>query len=243
LLPEGDLLHDRRGLKTGQEAVAMETKIVNGLTSAAFTRALDRVGTRARTSLLIVLPAVMALAIWTLPAAAAAGGAMAQVQSAVASARKVLADPNYKSAPQTKRTELLKLLDNTFDFDGMARSSLGSYWKKLRPQQREQFVALFHQKLERRYVKIIEDYSGAQINFVKENPNGPGRAEVYTNVVNPMLAEPLQMNYMLMRKDGTWKVYDIDIGGISEVDSYRKEYAQINNGQGYDALVKKLQSS
>ncbi len=167
---------------------------------------------------------------------------MALVQSAVASARKVLANPDYKSAPQTKRTELLKLLDNTFDFDAMARSSLGPYWKKLRPDQREQFVALFHQRLERRYVKIIEDYSGAQINFVRENPNGADRAQVYTNVVNPMLAEPLEMNYMLIRKDGSWKVYDIDIGGISEVDSYRKEYARIINGQGYDALVKKLEN-
>jgi phospholipid transport system substrate-binding protein len=188
----------------------------------------------------------MALAIltgWALAVSSrAAASAMAQVQSAVAGARKVLADPNYKSIPESRRTELLKLLDSTFDFDDMARSSLGAYWKKLGPQQREQFIALFHQRLERRYVKIIEDYSGAQINFVKENPNGPDQAEVYTNVVNPMLAEPLQMNYMLKQKDGAWKVYDIDIGGISEVDSYRKEYAQIIDSQGYDALVKKLKN-
>jgi phospholipid transport system substrate-binding protein len=221
----------------------METKTENGLTSAAFASPRVRVPTSARICLAMALLACMALMTRKLPIAAAANSAMAQVQSAVASARKVLADPNYKSAPQAKRTELLKLLDNTFDFDAMARSSLGSYWKKLRPQQRAQFVALFHQRLERRYVKIIEDYSGAQINFVKENPNGPDRAEVYTNVVNPMLAEPLQMNYMLKQKDGTWKVYDIDIGGISEVDSYRKEYAGIINGQGYDALIKHISNA
>ncbi len=183
----------------------------------------------------------MVLASWTL---AVTGGAlsdpMAQVKSAVDKARKLLDDPNYKSAPETKRTELLKLLDTNFDFDDMARSSLGSYWKKLGPHEREQFVALFHQRLERRYVKIIEDYSGAQINYVRESPIGPDRTEVYTNVVNPMLAEPLQLNYLLKQKDGAWKVYDLSIAGISEVDSYRKEYAQIINGHGYDALLKKL---
>src|SRR5262249_44905677 len=139
-----------------------------------------------------IVLALIVLASWTMPAAQeGSSDAMAQVKSAVEKARKILADPGYKSAPQSKRTELLKLLDNNFAFDDMARSSLGSYWKKLNPDQRGRFVELFHQRLERRYVKIIEDYSGAQINFVRESPSGPDRAEVYTNVVNPMLAEPL----------------------------------------------------
>ncbi|HKD68670.1 MAG TPA: ABC transporter substrate-binding protein [Candidatus Binataceae bacterium] len=188
-----------------------------------------------------IVLALIVLASWTMPAAQeGSSDAMAQVKSAVEKARKILADPGYKSAPQSKRTELLKLLDNNFAFDDMARSSLGSYWKKLNPDQRGRFVELFHQRLERRYVKIIEDYSGAQINFVRESPSGPDRAEVYTNVVNPMLAEPLQMNYLLQRSGGAWKVYDLDIGGISEVDSYRKEYVQIINSQGYDALLKHI---
>ncbi len=171
---------------------------------------------------------------------AASADAMAQVKSAVAKARQLLADPAYKSAPESKRAQLLKLLDDNFDFDGMARSSLGSYWKQLGPAERQHFVGLFHQRLERRYVRIIEDYSGAQINFLRQNSTGPDRAEVYTNVVNPMLAEPLELNYLLRRTHDTWKVYDINIAGISEVDSYRKEYNQVINSQGYAALLKKL---
>jgi phospholipid transport system substrate-binding protein len=192
-------------------------------------------------SRITILLGLMVLSSWTQPVAeGAASDAMAQVKSAVDKARKLLNDPNYKSAPENRRTELLKLLDSNFDFDEMARSSLGSHWNNLSPNQREQFVELFHQRLERRYVKIIEDYSGAQINFVRESPNGPDRTEVYTSVVNPLLAEPLQMNYLLSEKHGVWKVYDLDIAGISEVDSYRKEYAQIINSQGYDALLRKL---
>ena len=191
--------------------------------------------------LIAILLALLVLASWTPLAAEGAGSdAMTGVKSAVDGARKLLGDANYKAAPESGRTELRKLLDSNFDFEAMARSSLGSYWKKLNPQERKHFVELFHQRLERRYVQIIEDYSGAQINFVKESPNGPDRTEVYTNVVNPMLAEPLQINYLLKQKDGVWKIYDLDIGGISEVDSYRKEYAQIINSQGYDALLRKL---
>jgi phospholipid transport system substrate-binding protein len=99
----------------------------------------------------------------------------------------VLAEPSHKSVPESKRIELFKLLDDNFDFDDMARSSLGSYWKKLTPKERQHFVELFHQRLERRYVKIIEGCSGAQIKFLRENPIGPGRTEVYTNVINPIL--------------------------------------------------------
>ncbi len=190
---------------------------------------------------LTILLGLIAFAGSALAAAdGARSDAMAQVKSAVAKARQLLDDPNFKTAPESRRTELLKLLDNNFDFDGMARSSLGSYWKKLKPDQRERFVALFHQRLERRYVKIIEDYSGAQINFLRENGSGPDQTEVYTQVVNPILAQPLELNYLLRRKDGAWKVYDLDIAGISEVDSYRTEYVQIIDSHGYDALLKKL---
>ena len=219
------------------EAPTMKRSTRPSLSSVAPLR-MRAIGPAVRVAILLTL---IFLARWTLPVAEAApSDAMAQVKSAVEKARKLLADPNYKSAPETKRTELLKLLDDNFDFDDMARSSLGSYWNKLNPNERERFVALFHQRLERRYVKIIEDYSGAQINFVKENPNGPDRTEVYTDVVNPMLAEPLQMNYLLKRTEGGSKVYDLDIAGISEVDSYRKEYAQIINSQGYDGLLKHI---
>jgi phospholipid transport system substrate-binding protein len=228
----------------GKEAFPMEGKSTNGLMLARlFGAAAVRPWASSRIARLTIWLGLTVLASWTLTAAdAAASDAMAQVKSAVAKARQLLADPNYKSAPESKRTGLLKLLDDNFDFDDMARSSLGSYWKKLGRNQRPHFVELFHQRLERRYVKIIEDYSGAQINFLRENSNGPGLAEVYTNVVNPMLAEPLEMNYLLKRKSEAWKVYDLDIAGVSEVESYRKEYAEIINSQGYDALLKKLSS-
>ncbi len=206
------------------------------LAAARSSAGADSLARFGQTALAAALMLVAAAAL----GAASGADPMAQVKSAVAKAQRILSDPGYKSAPQSRRAELLKLLDDNFDFDDMARSSLGPYWKKLGPQQRARFVGLFHQRLERRYVKIIEDYSGARIDFVNQSRNGPDRAEVYTNVVNPMLAEPLRFNYLLKQKNGVWKVYDLNIAGISEVDSYRKEYAGVINGQGYDALLARL---
>jgi phospholipid transport system substrate-binding protein len=174
-------------------------------------------------------------------AAPAAATAMAAVKSAVNEALKILADPKYKSAPESERGALLKLLDADFDFPGMARSALGPDWKKLSADQQKHYSAAFKGFLEARYVKIIESYSGQKIDFVKESTTGPDRSEVLTNISSPMLQTPLDFNYMLRNEGGQWKVYDMVIAGQSEVASYRDEFTKLMNGAGgFDGLMKKL---
>ncbi len=181
------------------------------------------------------------LIVATVIAAPAATTAMAAVKSAVNEALKILADPKYKSAPESERGALLKLLDADFDFPGMARSALGPDWKKLSDHQQKHYAAAFQGFLEARYVKIIESYSGQKIDFVKESTTGPDRSEVLTTVNSPLLQSPLDFNYMLRNESGDWKVYDMVIAGQSEVASYRDDFTKLmNNGGGFDALMKKL---
>lgn len=174
---------------------------------------------------------------------AAGQSAMAAVKATVNQTLSILKNPAYKTAPEAQRAKIRELLDEHFDFDGMAQSSLGASWKKLSPSQRKRFIQAFRRYLERHYVKIIEGYSGQKIEFVKETRIGPGESEVWTNVIQPQLATPLQMNYQLKREGGVWKAYDINIAGISEVENYREEYQKIFNNQGFDALLKKLATS
>src|SRR5260370_14657096 len=104
----------------------MEARTMKGSLPASLSCAASRcLWAASQISRITMLLGLVVLASWTQPVAeGAASDAMAQVKSAVDQARKLLDDPNYKSAPESKRTELLKLLDSNFDFDEMALSSL-----------------------------------------------------------------------------------------------------------------------
>ena len=178
--------------------------------------------------------------IASLPAISSADTAMATVKSAVNQALKILADPKYKSAPESERAALLKLLDDDFDFAAIGRSAIGPDWKKLDANQQKRYQTAFKSFLEQHYVKIIETYSGQKIDFVKETSIGPDRSEVLTNISSPMLQTPLDFNYRLHNEGGKWKVYDMVIAGQSEVASYRDDFTKAMNSGGFDSLMKRL---
>ena len=52
---------------------------------------------------------------------------------------------------------------------------------------------------------------------------------------------PIPITYSLYLKDGAWKVYDIQIDGISLVANYRTSFNNEIRNKGLDNLIKTLQ--
>ncbi|MGD0073712.1 MAG: ABC transporter substrate-binding protein [Candidatus Binataceae bacterium] len=167
---------------------------------------------------------------------ASATDAMAEAKATVDQVLQILKNPEYKSAPAQLRQKLRSVIGGHFDFTDMSRSALGIHWESLSEQQRNEFVPIFTSLLESAYMSRIENYSGQQIQFVREISDGPGYAEVYTNIVQNG-AQPIGVNYRLKQSDGGWKVYDVLVDGISLVQNYRAQFNRVINSSGYDSLV------
>lgn len=162
-----------------------------------------------------------------------AGDPMALVKSTVNQVVGVLQD---KAAPQqTRRERLIDLVAGRFDFADMARQSLGAHWNQLTPAQQNEFVPLFTSFMEAAYLDKIEGYSGQPIQFVKESSEGPGYAQVSTNVQQDK--QPIRIDYRLKQESDGWRVYDVTVDDISITANYRNQFNRVIDNQGYDALV------
>ena len=149
-----------------------------------------------------------------------------------------LKEPGFTA--EARRQKVKRIVDPYFDYQEMAKRSLGPAWGKLSPGQRQEFVALFSQLLEASYSDKIEKYAQrVQINYTGEILEGD-YAEVRTVVVKANDRSPL--NYRLMNEDGTWKVYDVVIEGVSLVSNYRSQFSRIIHESGYAELVKRLKT-
>jgi phospholipid transport system substrate-binding protein len=51
------------------------------------------------------------------------------------------------------------------------------------------------------------------------------------------------IEYLLLRRDGTWKIYDVVAEGAGMVTNYRAQFAQIIRQESYDDLLKRLKMS
>jgi phospholipid transport system substrate-binding protein len=166
-------------------------------------------------------------------------GPMETTQSLVNAALKVIAN---KSIPVAQRGEQVRqLIEPEFDFTEMSRSALGYHWKSLSPNQRGEFTQVFTRFIEAAYASKIGDYSGQRVDFVKESPLGDGYAQVFTNIVQAG-KDPVPLNYLLERRNGTWKIYDVTVDNISIVANYRTQFDRVINEDGFDKLLADLKA-
>jgi phospholipid transport system substrate-binding protein len=153
-------------------------------------------------------------------------------------ALNALKDPS--SQGEVRRQNVKRIVDPYFDYQEMAKRSLGPTWAKLSAGQRQEFVQIFSQLLEASYSDKIEKYAQrVKIDYTGEILEGE-YAEVRTVVVKANDRIPL--NYRLLNEGGTWKVYDVIIEGVSLVSNYRSQFSRIIHESSYAELVKRLKT-
>ena len=194
-------------------------------------------GLNSRTGLFIFL---LAVALLFDRAATIAGEPLELIRAATEGAIAVLKDPKLKSPEQKKeRIDRLKELVNPiFDYDEMARRSLGAHWRRRSPTEQEEFTKLFRDYLERIYSDKIDFYDGQKVVFGRETIE-QDYAQVESKMINAK-GEENSVVYRLKRTDCKWKVYDAVIEHISIVNNYRSQFDRVISKGSYEELKKML---
>jgi len=167
------------------------------------------------------------------------GAATEAVRSTINEVIRVLKDAELKKAgrAEERRRLLEKVIGDRFNYEEMARRSLGAQWNKLSDKERQEFVDLFKRLLSNSYADKIEGYSGEQVHYLNERLEGD-YAEVRTKVRSDKSEIPL--DYRLLNKSGDWHVYDVVVDGVSLVNNYRGQFTKILRESSFADLLEKL---
>ena len=184
------------------------------------------------------------MVVGLLAGVAGAGEPLDRIRETVTDVLAILEDETLQSPEnQTlRRGKLRQAVYKRFGFEEMARRSLGRHWRDLNAEQREEFVGLFSDLLERSYIGRIEGTgSGSQVDYPRETIDEEGFASVLTLITN-RLGSQIDVEYRLLQRDGgtPWEVYDIVIEGVSLINNYRTQFNNVIHRTSYDGLVKQL---
>ena len=186
-------------------------------------------------------PAVaLGMLIFMTPSSSFAGPASDQLKQSVEKIQTILADPALKGDAKTasRRQKLKEIVSERFDFNEMAKRSLGAQWQKRTAAEQQEFVRLFTDLLEGTYLSKLEEYSGEKIQFVNERQE-KDFAEVNTKLINKK-GEEFALDYRLMNANGDWKVSDVVIENISLVNNYRSQFNRVLSRSSFDELVQNM---
>ncbi|MCS7215824.1 MAG: ABC transporter substrate-binding protein [Thermodesulfovibrio sp.] len=166
-----------------------------------------------------------------------------QIKNIVDKVLNILKDPKYKGKNKTqqRRAALRKEIEKVFDFEEMSKRSLGVYWKDRTPQEKNEFIALYKDLLERSYIEKIESYTDEEVIYTDEKIEDGKYAEVKTKVITKEKKE-IPIDYRLYFTGKDWKVYDIVIEGVSLVNNYRSQFSKIIRNNSYQELVKRMKN-
>lgn len=152
-------------------------------------------------------------------------------------------DKDIQSGNTRKASELIeaKVLPN-FDFNRMTALAVGKDWRGATVEQKKVLIEEFHTLLVHTYANALTAYKSQTINFKPfKMAAGETDVTVKTEVKRPG-AKPISIDYSLQKDGGTWKVYDVIVGGVSLVTSYRDQFKQEIAASGIDSLIKSLQN-
>jgi len=140
--------------------------------------------------------------------------------------------------------KLQKLIDDKVapyvDFERMTRLAVGKGWRTATAEQRDALMREFRTLLVRTYSGALSHVTDHQVKMRPFHAQ-PADTDVTVHTqVAPSAGDPIQLDYRLEKTDAGWKIYDLNILGISLVENFKNSFAsQINQG-GVDGLIKSL---
>jgi len=129
------------------------------------------------------------------------------------------------------------------DFEQATRLAVGRAWRQATPEQQKRLVSEFRNMLVRTYSNAISAYQGQTLKVLpsRGGKQDPEETTVRTQFVRSG-GQPLPIDFTMHQKEGTWKVYDIVVEGVSLVMTYRSEFDAVVKQEGIDGLIKRLAS-
>ncbi len=162
------------------------------------------------------------------------------LQKGVEEGLRILHDPKFKNAElKDAQQQLGIILQQLFDFREFSRRVLASNWKNFTPRQQEEFVSVFTEFLSKFYLgKLQEKYKDETLIYVGQELKTPTRALVNVKVV--WRGQKIPVNLRMIKRKGLWKIYDIQVLGISAVRNYRAQFQFILRKETPGQVIERL---
>ena len=144
-----------------------------------------------------------------------------------------------------KGEEIIKILDEIFDYELMAKIALGKdAWNSITTQEQDDFTKTFEEKLKRSYIEKLELYNDQKIKIVDLIPYKKTRLQLQTQIIGKNEIFDINYNFYNKEKNGdNWLIYDVDLLGVSIIQTYRQQFSGILEKMSFREMLLELKNS
>lgn len=144
-----------------------------------------------------------------------------------------------------KAQEIIKIIDEVFDYELMSRIALGKEtWDTLSSQKQKEFTKIFETKLKNSYTEKLELYNDQKVKILNLKPYNKTRLQLESELVGKEGVYQINYNFYNKSKDSEqWLIYDVDLVGVSIIQTYRQQFAGLLKEKTFDEMLTLLENS
>jgi phospholipid transport system substrate-binding protein len=129
-----------------------------------------------------------------------------------------------------------------FNFSRMTQIAMAVNWRKASPEQQQALIAEFKTLLVRTYSNALSLYRDQAIDFKPLRAKPEDNEVTVRSEIRQRGQQPLGLDYEMEKTGQGWKVFDVKVGGVSLISTYREDFAGQVRDVGIDGLIKVLAS-
>lgn len=165
----------------------------------------------------------------------------ASPEQAVDSFHLALVNAMQADSAVTRKTIIDEAIGKYFNVQTIARISLGRNWRTLDSEKQSAYIALMTELISSSYTSRFNDYDGQTFVIVESSSIASNRTRV-KSVLNTN-SEVVNLDYQLLTRDDTWRIYDIVANGVSDLSLKRSNYAALFASGGLEAVIADIRDS
>lgn len=160
------------------------------------------------------------------------------MQNNIDLATTILRDKKLQKPERSEK--LFTIFDSIFDYTLMAQLAIGGkQWAALAPSKQAEFTKLFEQKLKISYMEKLDLYTDEKIVIKNLEKIKDARIHLTTHLMKN--SEVYEIIYKFYKdKNNSWMIYDVDVLGVSIIQAYRTQFADILAKEPFEKLLEKL---
>jgi len=147
------------------------------------------------------------------------------------------------NAGAAREAGIRRVLESYFDLAYMGRSTLGSYWDKTTPEQRQRFLKASASVEARSYAERFGQYRGQTIAVGRITPRGNG-VSVVDSKLTQNSGDPLTVQWEVRNEGQGPRIVDVRTEGVSMTMTRRADFVSYirNHGGEVEALIDELEA-
>jgi phospholipid transport system substrate-binding protein len=172
-----------------------------------------------------------------------AGSPTDDVRALFAGASRIM-DPRAPGGLEERLGAVRGLIREAVDFREAARLSLGPTWSARTPAERDEFVPLFAEFVERALIAGIAGKirlgEGIKVSYLDEVVDGAA-ATVRTTIASRSGID-LPLDYRMIQRGGRWAIRDVVMDGVSLASNYRAQLLRVMQAASYPELLQQMRA-